>query len=157
MFRSPFQRRFPWLYLHDFEARRLEWCIAIITALVGVASVAPNTMTLRPEVFYDMLRVMDETTWGVFYLLAGIYHLTVLQSDNRGLVPAARAIALFINSQAYLSVALSLLSVNPTSIGVIVFGGIALIMCGVAFHTTILDCKREWLIYKAKKECSRGR
>jgi hypothetical protein len=137
--------------LYLFQQRKLEWCIALATVWIGFFATLPP-VNLHPRIFAALLRIMPELGWGLLYLVVGLLHCWALHVDVKAWwTPFVRTVALLLNSQIYLAVAIALALWNPWGLGAQTYLVLGLGFCGVAFRTAAADCGRELAIWQAAK------
>ena len=138
--------RFPW-FTH-YASRKLEWLISIYTTWFGVMLALPM-MSMTSASFIGALALFSETTWGMIYAAIGLLHCYSLHINGMApWTPFARLGALFLNANAFLAMALSLIPANPWGTGVMTYGFLAIGFCGAALYSAAQDCGREIKIWR---------
>ena len=134
-----------------FQSRRLEWLIAFYTVYFGMGlCLPPQSMS---GAFSEVVNIMPETAWGAVYVLVGIIHALALHINGRSeWTPFARLLALILNSQVFLAMAIYLIPTNPFGTGVLTYGFFSIGFCGVAIASAAQDCGRELKIWRGKND-----
>lgn len=135
-----------------FRSRKLEWFLALYTLCFGLWLLLPACS--MGESFASALAYMSETQWGQVYAVIGALHLIALHVNGRGAwTPFARLLAVLINSQVFLAIALNLIPYNPWSTGVFTYGFLSLGFCGVCIISAAADCGHEIKIWTTRHAC----
>lgn len=138
-----------------FSERRLEWALAIYTLFFGLFLILPPA-SMNTRSFTAALSFMPEWKWGLLYAAVGVLHNAALHVNGRAAwTPFARLGALFLNSQAFLGLALGIARANPWSTGVFTYAFFGIGFCGAAIYTAALDCGREIKIWQARHDAER--
>lgn len=141
-------RFFAW-FTH-YPSRKLEWAIAWFTLLLGVWLLLPAE-AMNTRSYNSALFLMSETQWGLTYLTAGIVHNIALHINGRAAwTPLGRFVALVLNSQVFLALALNLWNSNPWGLGGFTYTFFSIGFCGPALVAAGLDCGRELKIWRAR-------
>lgn len=139
----------PW-FTH-YAGRRLEWLLAFYTVFFGAALMMPAA-SMSTATFTGALFMLPEWGWGLLYVVVGLMHISALHINGRAAwTPFARFVALFLNSQVFLALALSLAPSNPWGTGVLTYGFISVGFCGAAIYAAGQDCGREIKTWKARR------
>ena len=141
--------RFPW-FTH-YASRKLEWLISIYTIWFGVMLALPMH-SMSSASFVGALAMFHEAEWGIIYAVIGGLHCYSLHINGRATwTPFARLFVLFLNANAFLAMALSIMPANPWGTGVFTYGFLALGFCGAALYSAAQDCGREVKIWRAAR------
>lgn len=138
-----------------FSERRLEWALAIYTLFFGLFLILPPA-SMNTRSFTAALAFMPEIAWGAVYSVVGVIHNIALHINGRAAwTPFARLLALFLNSQVFLGLALGVGTSNPWSTGVFTYAFFGIGFCGAAIYTAAVDCGREFKIWQARNDTLR--
>lgn len=138
-----------WFY--NFQRRRLEWLIAIYTFMFGAMLMIPGASFIS-QTWRGTLEMMPEHSWAILYLATGIMHNIALHVDGRAAwTPFARLIVLFINSQVFLSIALTIAQYHIMAANVFIHSFMGIAFCGVAIAAAAEDCGREIKIAQERR------
>lgn len=143
------------MWFTHYPERKLEWTLAIYTLFFGLFLILP-AMSMNTRSFTAALAFMPEPAWGAAYIVVGIIHNIALHINGRAAwTPFARLLALFLNSQVFLGLALGVGTSNPWSTAVFTYGFFAAGFCGAAIFTAAVDCGREFKIWQARHDTTR--
>lgn len=135
----------------QFDRRKLEWCIALFTILLGYSLMAPNS-SFPPSYKIGMLYHLDELELGLLYTAVGCAHCMGLHVSYQSLwAPLLRILVLGSNASLFFSVALAIGETNPWGFGFTTNTGLAFLFCGVAMRTAAADLGTELAIHRLKK------
>lgn len=139
-------------FFTHFRQRKLEWMLSIYTILFGLWLMMPVQNMIGPT-FRAALFIMDEYSWGSIYLLTGIFHTLALHINGRAAwTPFVRVLAIMLNMQVFLAMAMSIASVNIWASGAFTYGFFAIGLCGAALFAAAHDCGREFKIWRERKK-----
>ena len=130
---------------YRFAERRLEWCLAIYTVLIG------TILTFRPDGLVAMyatsgtLSIVPEIVWGLAYLTTGTLHTSYLCSTREGWTSlVGRLVALVINSQIFVALGLAIFVVNPWYLSAWTYFSLGFGFCGVAIYSAVQEMSAKY-------------
>lgn len=130
---------------YRFSERRLEWCIAMYTIVVG------TILTIRPDGLQSSywgsstLSMAPAVVWGVAYLITGGAHTASLCSTREGWTSLIlRIIALVINSQIFVALGLAIFVVNPWYLSTWTYFSLGFGFCGVALYSAVQELSQKY-------------
>lgn len=141
---------------YQFDRRKLEWCIALYTILLGYSMMAPND-SLPANYQTGVVEHLGELGLGLLYVTIGCAHCMSLHVSYRSWkAPLVRIIVLGCNASLFVSVALAIGETNPWGFGFTTNIGLAFLFCGVAMRTAAADFGTELAIHRLTKRGQNG-
>lgn len=135
-----------------YQKRKMEWFLAIYTAVYGLALFAPHESMKHPG-YTSVIDMMSELHWACLFTVTGVLHMAALHVNGRAAwTPFARLIVLFVNAQVLTAFAVAFIPLGVFSTAVVNYSLLALLGCYPAMWFAAKDCGAELAIMQA---CSR--
>lgn len=132
-----------------WQARKLEWWLAMATFGFGVWLMAP-WVSFATVGYIGVAALLGEFAWGCLYLCVGAGHCYALHVNGRAWwTPFLRVATLFTNSQVFLAFAIAFYGQNPASTAVYIYSA-CVVACCFAIIPAFEDCGKEIKIMRGR-------